>query len=93
MFFFELGDLFAERKLRYMQSVRSTREVQLFGQNHDCVQVSYFNVREHCSKLIVCSMTPSVSSSVLRVKRRVVMLYNPAPRAGVRRRGNLPSES
>lgn len=50
MLFFELGDLFAERKLRYMQSVRSTREVQLFGQNHDCVQVTYFNVREHCSK-------------------------------------------
>ena len=47
---FEVGNLFAERRLGYMQSVRGPREVQLFGQGNDCVQVTYFNVGEHCSK-------------------------------------------
>ena len=47
---FEVGNLFAERRLGYVQSVRGPREVQLFGQGNDCVQVTYFNVGEHCSK-------------------------------------------
>ena len=50
MLCFEVGDLFAERRLGYVQSVRGPREVQLFGQGNDCVQVTYFNVGEHCSK-------------------------------------------
>jgi hypothetical protein len=50
MLCFEVGDLFAERRLGYVQSVRGPSEVQLFGQGNDCVQVTYFNVGEHCSK-------------------------------------------
>ena len=50
MLCFEVGNLFAERRLGYVQSVRGPREVQLFGQGNDCVQVTYFNVGEHCSK-------------------------------------------
>src|ERR1700680_3492996 len=46
---FEVGNLFAERSLRYVQSVRGPREVQLFGQDDDCVEVTDFEVREHCS--------------------------------------------
>jgi hypothetical protein len=49
MHFFEVGNLFAERRLRYVQSVRGPREVQFFGQGNDCVQVTYFNAGEHCS--------------------------------------------
>jgi hypothetical protein len=49
MLCFEVGNLFAQRRLGYMQSVRGPREVQLFGQGNDCVQVAYFDVREHCS--------------------------------------------
>jgi hypothetical protein len=49
MLCFEVGDLFAERRLGYVQSVRGPREVQLFGQGNDCVQVAYFDVGKHCS--------------------------------------------
>jgi hypothetical protein len=37
--------------LGYVQSVRGPREVQFLGQGNDCVQVTYFNVGEQCSKL------------------------------------------
>jgi hypothetical protein len=37
---FEVGNLFAERRLGYMQSVRGPPEVQLFGQGNDSKQVS-----------------------------------------------------
>jgi hypothetical protein len=37
MFFFEVGNLFAERRLGDVQSVRGPREVPLFGQDNDCV--------------------------------------------------------
>jgi hypothetical protein len=47
---FEVGNLFAKRRLGYMQSVRGPPEVQLFGQGNDCKQVTYFNAGEHCSK-------------------------------------------
>jgi len=49
MLCFEVGNLFAERRLGYVQSVRGPREVQLFGQGNDCVQVAYFDVGIHCS--------------------------------------------
>ena len=50
MLFFDLNDLFAECRLSDVQSVRGPREVQLFGQDDDCVQVTDFEVGEHCSK-------------------------------------------
>jgi hypothetical protein len=49
MLFFDLSDLFAERRLGDMQSVSGPREVQLFAQYNDCVQVPEFNVGEHWS--------------------------------------------
>src|SRR5712691_9577569 len=49
--FFDLSDLSAERGLGEVQSVGGLREVQLFAQGNDCVQVAYFNVGEHGSKL------------------------------------------
>lgn len=50
MFSFEVGNLFAERRLGDMQSVRGPPEVQLFGQGNDCKQVTDFNAGKHCSK-------------------------------------------
>jgi hypothetical protein len=47
---FEVGNLFAERRLGYMQSVRGPPEVQLFGQGNDCKQVTDFDAGEHFSK-------------------------------------------
>src|SRR5277367_2156493 len=49
MLCFEVGDLFAESRLGYVQSVRGPCEIQLFGEGYDCVQVTYFDVGEHCS--------------------------------------------
>jgi len=49
MLFFDLSDLSAERRLGEVQSVGGPREVQLFAQGNDCVQVTYFNVGEHSS--------------------------------------------
>ena len=43
MLFFDVSDLFAERRLGDMQSVRGAREVQLLGQDNDCMQVTHFN--------------------------------------------------
>jgi hypothetical protein len=47
MLFFEVDNLFAERRLGDVQSVRGSREVPLFGQDNDCVQVADFEVGEH----------------------------------------------
>src|SRR3984885_9318463 len=49
MLCFEVRNLFAERRLGYVQSVRGPREVQFFGQDDDCVQVTDFEVGEHWS--------------------------------------------
>jgi len=49
MLFFKVGNLFAERRLGDVQSVCGPREVPLFGQDNDCVQVADFEVGEHCS--------------------------------------------
>ena len=51
MLYFEVGNLFAERRLGYMQSVRGPPEVQLFGQGNDRKQVTYLDAGEHCSHL------------------------------------------
>jgi hypothetical protein len=48
---FDLIYLFAESRLGDVQSVCGPSEVQLFGQDDDCVEVTYFNLGEHCSKL------------------------------------------
>jgi hypothetical protein len=48
---FDLIYLFAESRLGDVQSVGGPSEVQLFGQDDDCVEVTYFNLGEHCSKL------------------------------------------
>jgi hypothetical protein len=50
MLIFDLSDLSAERRLGKMQSVGGLREVQLFGQDNDCVQVTDIEIGEHCSK-------------------------------------------
>jgi hypothetical protein len=47
---FDLGNLFAECRLGDVQSVGSPREVQLFCQDIDCVQVTDIEVGEHYSK-------------------------------------------
>jgi hypothetical protein len=49
MLFFEVGNLLAERGLGDVQSVRSPREVPLFGQDNDGLQVADFNLSEHGS--------------------------------------------
>jgi hypothetical protein len=49
MLFFDLSDLSAERRLGDVQSVGGPSKVQFLGQNNDCVQVTHFNVGEHCS--------------------------------------------
>jgi hypothetical protein len=50
MFCFEVGNLFAERRLGDVQSIRGPREVPLFGQDNDCVQVTDFEVGKHHSE-------------------------------------------
>jgi hypothetical protein len=47
--FFDLSDLSAERRLGEVQSEGGLREVQLFTQGNDCVQVAYFDVGKHSS--------------------------------------------
>src|SRR5271163_3249338 len=49
VFSFEVGDLFGEGRLGDVQSVSGSREVPLFGQDNDCVEVADFEVAEHCS--------------------------------------------
>jgi hypothetical protein len=48
--FFEFGDLLTECRLADVQSESRSSEVQLLGQHNDCVQVSYFDVVERCTK-------------------------------------------
>jgi hypothetical protein len=50
MLFFDLSDLFTECRLGDVQSVCGLCEIQLFGQDNDCMQVPDFEVGEHCSK-------------------------------------------
>jgi hypothetical protein len=47
---FEVGNLLAECRLGYMQSVCGPPEVQLFGQGNDRKQVTDFNGGKHCCK-------------------------------------------
>jgi hypothetical protein len=47
---FEVSYLFAESRLRDVQSVGSFREVHLFGQDNDRVQLPNFDKGKHCSK-------------------------------------------
>jgi hypothetical protein len=49
--FFDLSNLSAERRLGEVQSEGGLRKVQLFAQGNGCVQVAYFDVGEHGSKL------------------------------------------
>jgi hypothetical protein len=49
MLFFDISDLSAERRLGEVQSESGLREVELFAQDNDRVQVSYFDVGKHCS--------------------------------------------
>ncbi|SPF32821.1 hypothetical protein SBA1_110028 [Candidatus Sulfotelmatobacter kueseliae] len=49
--FLDLSNLSAERRLGEVQSEGGLREVQLFAQGNDRVQVAYFDVREHGSQL------------------------------------------
>jgi len=42
--FFDLSDLFAECRLGDVQSVGGPSEVQLFGQDNDRLQVTYFDL-------------------------------------------------
>jgi hypothetical protein len=50
MLFFEVGNLLAERWLGNVQSVRSPCEVQFFGQDNHCVQVTDFEIGEHIAQ-------------------------------------------
>ena len=49
MLSFDLSDLSAERRLGEAQSKGGLSEVQLFSQHNNGVQVTYFDVGEHCS--------------------------------------------
>ena len=50
MLLFDLSDLFAECSLGDVQSVGGPSEVQLFGQDNDRLQVTYFDLGQHPSK-------------------------------------------
>jgi hypothetical protein len=63
--FFDLGNLFAECRLGDVQSVGSPREVQLFGQDNDCVQVTYFDRGEHRSNSLFAKRQRSVNALYL----------------------------
>ena len=49
MLSFDLSDLFTQCRLGYVQSVGGSREVQIFGQHNDGVQVAYFDFGKHGS--------------------------------------------
>jgi hypothetical protein len=66
MLFFEVGNLFAEGRLSDVQSVRGPREVTLFGQDNDCVQVTDFEVGEHGSRPQAVK-TSRLSHEVVRI--------------------------
>ena len=42
----KLHDLFAEGGLRDPESLSGSREIQLIGQNHSCIEVTKFNLRK-----------------------------------------------
>jgi hypothetical protein len=63
--FFEFTDLFTERRLANVQSMRGPREVQLFGQDNDCVQVTYFDRGEHRSNSLFAKRQRSVNALYL----------------------------
>ena len=63
--FFDLGDLSAKRRLSEVQSESSLREVQLFAQGNDRVQVAYFNVGKHCSAPARNSVTPGFRPAIV----------------------------
>jgi hypothetical protein len=50
MLFFDLSDLSVERRLSEVQSKDGLSKVQLFGQDNNRVQVTYFDVGKHCSE-------------------------------------------
>jgi hypothetical protein len=50
MLFFDHTDLSAKSKLGEVQSEGGLRDVELFAHDSDRVQVTDFNVGEHCSK-------------------------------------------
>jgi hypothetical protein len=46
-----LHDLFAEGGLRDPESFSGSREIQLIGQNHGCIEMTKFNLRkEHAEQ-------------------------------------------
>jgi len=65
MMFFDFNDLFTERRLGNVQSMRGPREVQLFGQDNDCVQVTHFDRGEHRSNSLFAKRQRSVNALYL----------------------------
>ena len=47
---FQFVNLFAERGLADAQDMSGSREVQLFGENNDRLQVTALDVGKHCSE-------------------------------------------
>src|ERR1700686_538295 len=89
MLFFEVGNLFAEGRLSDVQSVRRPREVTLFGQDNDCVQVTDFEVGEHGSRPQAVK-TSRWSHEVVRIlidfRNRTAVFMVGGPDSGQRRK-------
>jgi hypothetical protein len=62
---FDLTYLFAESRLSDVQPFGSPREVQLFGQDNDCVQVTHFDRGEHRSNSLFAKRQRSVNALYL----------------------------
>jgi hypothetical protein len=62
---FDLIYLFAEPRLGDVQPFGSPREVQLFGQDNDCVQVTHFDRGEHRSNSLFAKRQRSVNALYL----------------------------
>src|ERR1700688_2523271 len=78
MLCFEVGNLLAQRRLGYVQSIRRSREVQLFGQDNHCVQVTDFEVGEHCSNpqvVDISRLVPRGSAYILRDFRTGAIVF------------------
>jgi hypothetical protein len=65
MMVFDLNDLFTERRLGNVQSMRGPREVQLFGQDNDCVQMTHFDRGEHRSNSLFAKRQRSANALYL----------------------------
>jgi hypothetical protein len=52
MLFLDLIDLLAESRLGNVQSVGGPSEIQLFGQDKDCLQEAYIDPGEHSPNLL-----------------------------------------